>query len=264
MMKNMLLKMLCAALCLALLCVPALAETVRLSDEVPEAELSVEVVGQQYVGQYDCPVILQITLTAGGEQLARVYALGGETWALAEGGLVEVEDVNFDGYADLVIATAVGAANTTYTFYLWDQEAKEFFWYGGPDLWNYELAPELNAVISRGTSGYAGLLHQVDVYTWAGDGRSQELVLTRSSLWDTVYTESYEDMENGFLVVTHYDDSRLIETYTNHLTGEIVTAEYPVARYEEDGDFLSERLGVEEEFLGLDELAPEYDDGSNG
>ena len=55
-------------------------------------------------------------------------------------------------------------------FYL-DEDAGAYLWYGGDDLWNYQLYPAQRIVLSTGTSGWAGLLHENKVYAWDESGR---------------------------------------------------------------------------------------------
>ena len=258
-MKRILIFLVCL-----LAALPACAETYAIGPELPAVEIAVARVGEQAVDEngYSQPFIYQFTLTdlATGEALTPVYALS-EADA-AWGGIYEVADVNFDGYNDLVIATAIGASNAIYTFYLWDEAARTFVWYEGPLLWNYALYPEEDCVTSHGTSGWAGLLHEDRVYTWSADRK--ELILSRSSVWDTVHDEQFEEREGGFAMIETYDESTLRESYYDHMTGEITTVENPVSRYEEDEDFLSERLAAEDAFLGMPAEEYTYNDGTNG
>lgn len=246
-----------------LLTLPACAESCYISEDMPALEITCGIVGEQALDEFFQPVILQFALTdtRTGEQLTPVYALSEAVW-VPDAAYYALDDVNFDGCSDLVIATAIGASNASYTFYLWDADTQTFVWYGGPSLWNYALYPEQNAVLSQGTSGYAGLLHEQHVYVWNDD--KTDLILERSSEWSTLQDESYEDAPDGFLVVTHYDDSQLCETYCNHLTGELTTETFPISRYEEDSDFLDSRLTVEEDFINLPRQDVTYNDGTNG
>ena len=234
-------RLLCLLLCCMLIALPALAEKT----------VSVQEVGRQSLGD-DCLYelsILRIDVAEDGRALPPVYALSESSWLFEEGGGCLLEDVNFDGHDDLALITVLGATNARYTFYLWDEEMGTYVWYGGDDLWNYVLLPERGLVISQGTSGMAGLLHEKTVYEWSPDGK--ELLPLRTVNWDTLHTTEFEDRDSGFAVVDFYDDSIMVEIYHDYRTGEHTELQFPVEKYD-DNDFALQRFEEERLFLGVE------------
>ena len=241
-------------LCLLLVCaaLPALAEM----------NVSMEILGEQMHGDALLHV-LRFDFADGDRQIPSLYALVENTPDVGEAPYCELEDVNGDGHADLVIPTMIGASNTTYTFYLWDEEAGAFRWFGGEELWNYQLYPAQGLVFSAGASGWAGLLHEYRVYGWTADGK--ELKLLRSSTWDTLNEFTMEDSADGAIRYTErHDDSILVETYINYETGEEETFTHASKDYMEDEAFAAQRFLYEDDFLGLEVTAEPLNDGTNG
>lgn len=231
----------CLLLCCLMLALPALGEKT----------VSVRVVGHQALDDnayYDLD-ILRIDVNDDGRAIPPVYALTESAFAYGESGGYQLADVNFDGCDDLALITILGASNACYTFYLWDEAQGAFVWYGGKDLWNYELLPERGQVISRGVSGMAGLLHEVTVYQWSEDGK--ELQPLRTVTWDTLHTTAYEDREGGFAVVELYDDSTLVETYHDYRSGEHTELQFPLAAYEDEA-FMRQRFDYEAAYLAVE------------
>ena len=239
---------------LTLFCAPALAE--RQAD--------VQVVGRQTIGDGDYAqdvAIVRIDMTDGDQAIPSVYALTQSAWLMEEDDLCSFSDVNFDGYEDLVFVTVAGASNGCYTFYLWNPETGAYEHFGGEDLWNYQLYPAQRIVVSHGTSGWAGLLHETKVYGWDESGR--ELRLLRSSLWDT-FSETDLDTAGEYMTYTErHDESRLVETYTDFETGDQQTVVNDTKRYD-DPVFSAERFQAEMDFLDLQVTQDDQNDGSNG
>ena len=233
-------RLLCLLLCSLMIILPALAEKT----------VSVQVVGNQALGGdlfYDV-YMLRIDVTQDGRALPPVYALSENPFA-QDGGCT-LEDVNFDGHDDLVVITALGASNALYTFYLWDEAADTFVWYGGEDVWNYLLLPERGQIISQGANGHAGLLHETTVYQWSDSGK--ELLPLRSVSWDSLHTTSFEDRQSGFAVMELYDDSVLVETYHDYRTGEHSELQFALESYENDDAFYRQRMAYEAAFLDVE------------
>ena len=226
-----------------------------------DAQITAEVVGEQMSG-YSTLQILRIEVQDGARQIPPVYALTESTMLLGEGNIATLEDVNFDGHDDLVVMTVQGASNACYTFYLWDEQAGAFQWFGGADLWNYVLYPNQRAVLSQGTSGWAGLLHEAEVYAWSEDGK--ELHLVRSSVWDTLKETEYEEQNGHSILTERLDDSVIVETYFDAESGESFTESAPADRYMNDDAFALERFAFEQEFLSLETEPLPQNDGSNG
>lgn len=140
--------------------------------------------------------------------------------------LVCMQDMNFDGYPDLTLLTAMGARNVFYTAALWDTEAGRFrevmeqpAWhtkektFSGEaeqlELCNYELYPQERRVFSSVQDGYRystevvyewegkyGLAPKsvADIYD-AGEGMIGELLEMHGTqilrLWDEAYPEEW-------------------------------------------------------------------------
>ena len=97
--------------------------------------------------------------------------------------MARFEDMNFDGYQDLVLLTAQGARNCFTALSLWDQEEGCFQpvlqsctwerearrWSESPvqlELCNYELLPESRRILSVAEDGFR--FRQETVYAWEG------------------------------------------------------------------------------------------------
>ena len=230
---------------------PALAET--QANAVP--------VGRQRSENGEEMTIVRVDFTGADREIPSVYAVTYSAWLLNDHGICEMQDVNFDGREDLVIVTAAGASNATYTFYLWNEETGGFEWFGGEDLWNYQLYPAQGLVQSHATSGWAGLLHSDTVYAWDESGRN--LVPVRSSEWDTL-TEITSEQNGEYMRYNEmHDDSMLVETYVDYENDIDEAYVNPVVQYD-DPDFMAQRFLFEGNFLKLEVTPEENGDGSNG
>ena len=242
-------KKFCALLLvLMLMTLPALAET----------KIEAQVLGTQVINESDLS-ILRIDFS-GDKEIPSLYALTESPWLLEQDpSAIELQDVNFDGHDDLVLVTMAGASNTVYAFYLWDEEAGAFKTESGYEVWNYQLFPAQGLVESYGTSGYAGLLHQIDIFGWDG----AEMKRLRSVTWDTL-TESDVNMDGEYMQWTErHDEGVIVETYRDYENDTEVVESFPIGDYE-DETFLAQRFLYEDEFLGLDALTENNDDGTNG
>ena len=230
-----------------------------------EPQVTATVVGEQSVnsGEYAQELaILRLDIADGDTQIPSVYAVTQSTWLLEEKeSLFSFEDVNFDGYDDLVMVTMAGASNTCFTFYLWNEDTGAYEWFGGEDVWNYQLYPEQNMILSTGTSGWAGLLHENKVYAWDASGR--KLNLLRYSEWDTL-SEMSNESEGEYMRYTElHDESMMVETYVDFEKGIDEAHAFPTKQYE-DPQFMAQRFLAEDDFLGLEVTPEENEDGSNG
>lgn len=84
---------------------------------------------------------------------------------------IEMEDVNFDGTDDLVVAVALGATNSWHQFFIWNgSEYEHASWNCGDEtgLPNLSLYPELGLVATYCNAGSAGLENRLHVYRWDG------------------------------------------------------------------------------------------------
>ncbi len=241
-------KFLTVLLVLMLLTLPALAET----------KIEAQVVGVQVIDESDVS-ILRVDFS-GDKEIPSLYALTESPWLLEQDpNAIALQDVNFDGHDDLVLITMAGASNTVYTFYLWNEEKGAFDTESQREVWNYQLFPAQKLVESYGTSGYAGLLHQIDIYAWE-DNQMKRL---RSVTWDTL-TETDVNSDGEYMQWTErHDEGVIVETYRDYENDTEVVESFPVKDYEDEA-FLAQRFLYEDEFLQLDALTEHNDDGTNG
>lgn len=241
-------KFLTVLLVLMLTTLPALAEI----------KIETQVLGSQTIEKSDVS-ILRVDFS-GDKEIPSLYALTESPWLLKDDpNAIEMQDVNFDGHDDLVLVTMAGASNTVYTFYLWNEEKGAFDTESQWEVWNYQLFPAQKLVESYGTSGYAGLLHQIDIYAWEGS----EMKLLRSVTWDTL-SETDVDTEGEYMKwVERHDEGVIVETYRDYEKDTEVVESFPMKDYEDEA-FLSQRFLYEDEFLQLDVLTEQNDDGTNG
>ena len=243
-----------------LLCLVTLS-SIALAD----VEVAFQPVGRQILGQDEDAVeatMMRLSFTGGDEEIPDLYVLTESPWLYEENGGILMEDVNFDGYNDLVLVTMAGASNTVFTFYLWNEETGAFEWYGGEGIWNYQLYPAQGVILSTATSGWAGLLHESRVYAW--DDACKELQLLRISQWDTLHETVTEQNGDNLVFTERYDDSVIVETYTDFENETEYSESHPSRDYQEDDVFAAQRFQAEDEFLGL-EITEDFEgDGSNG
>lgn len=146
--------------------------------------------------------------------------------------LVYMDDVNFDGYQDMLLLTAAGARNVFHAVSLWNKEEGRFNPVEQNDVWdgenkclsgeseqlelcNYELIPEKRMILSSCADGFRyrteiayqlegdyGLVIQsvADVYD-AGEGMIGETVLLYATgimrCWDEQYPEEWYYGQEG-------------------------------------------------------------------
>ena len=126
-------------------------------------------------------------------------------------GSAVVEDINFDGFPDLAITYSIGAANTAWTFFLWDEANRRFTADNGVWDWlsNYTLYPEKKIVYNFLHNSAAESVQQV--YRWGTDEEGQprlQLIREVEIAGDPENTEAYylierePDSENGGLKET--------------------------------------------------------------
>lgn len=108
------------------------------------------------------------------------------------------EDVNFDGRADLVIATVRGATNCYYEFFVWTEAGYLRAEYPGADgIANYVLYPEGRYVKSSANAGNAGALFEDCLYRW--EGNCLRLIRrAQSQSW-----REYRAEGSSFVIVMH-------------------------------------------------------------
>ena len=116
--------------------------------------------GAEIVGQTADGFIHRYTADNGQE----IYFFSTSQETIVETG----EDVNFDGYPDLAVVTALGASNAYYEFYLWNGSEYEYAQRATDDIINYYLA-EGKYLVSKSNDGSAGLLFHAQICVWDGN-----------------------------------------------------------------------------------------------
>ncbi len=90
------------------------------------------------------------------------------------------DDVNFDGYADIVVHTAFGASNLRSEFFVYDAETERYARvdHGLADgIFNYRLLhryPDEKYVLSSLNIGHAGMLNEKHLFRWE-DGKMRHV-----------------------------------------------------------------------------------------
>ena len=162
----------------------------------------------------------------GGEYIHQYTAPNGQLLyfvALEENPHINLEDVNFDGHADIVVFSVLGASNFFTEFFVYDAASASYVRTvtdsGEELLCNYQLYPEYGLVVSQTNNGNAGLLHVINLYHWEGTN----LRLLRSAVSDewseSVFEGStYTQIIHGDIIqmtvrdhTRDYDDSLLWE-----------------------------------------------------
>lgn len=156
---------------------------------------------------------------------------------------ITLEDVNFDGYQDVVVLTIDGASNAYFEFYVYDPatDAYQWVWHPGMEggLANYRLYPAQGVVTAHANNGAAGALHEDYLYTWEGN----ELKLIRSVIAEDLTVTEYDAQK---IVTTIYDGVLHITVRDHQAEGETILWEQTVLM--EDADF-NEIFAKEEELL---------------
>lgn len=156
-------------------------KNVRIHDGLPPVTIRITDTGERDE-ESDRHNLLLVHVEAQDGSLSQEFTF----WSLElpehEG--VVMDDVNFDGYQDMVLLTALGARNVFQTVALWNREEGRFApvmqgvaWdaenrclsqeSGQLELCNYVLLPERRAIQSAVADGYAYWTETV--YAWEGD-----------------------------------------------------------------------------------------------
>ena len=118
---------------------------------------------------------------------------------------MQQQDVNFDGYDDLVFLTALGASNGFFEFYVWDDGQYVLAGRNALNedgLPNYTLDPGRGYVVSYHQMGWAGLLNEQHIFRWEGN----RLKLVRYAVCEENKQLIFE--ENSYIEITDYDRIR--------------------------------------------------------
>lgn len=128
-----------------------------------------------YIHQYTAPNGQNIYFTALEENVHLIY-----------------EDVNFDGFQDIVVHSVMGASNFFSEFFVYSPTYADYVRVvndsGEDRLCNYQLYPEYGLVGTQANNGNAGLLHVWNLYQWEGN----ELIRIRSAVSDEWTEDSFE------------------------------------------------------------------------
>ncbi len=157
------------------------------------------------------PHLLQVDITERDETLSQRLTYRALTTPDlgAAPAFVMLEDVNFDGYQDLLLLTAAGASNVFYAVALWHEELRLFQLAEQLELCNPVLYQDEKVVLSFVADGYR--YHTKTAYFWksryapavsavwdvydAGDGWiGERLTLYRRGIthcWDEQYPEDW-------------------------------------------------------------------------
>ncbi|MDD6049820.1 MAG: hypothetical protein PUC00_00885 [Clostridiales bacterium] len=154
--------------------------------------------------------------------------------------IISFDDVNFDGNMDIVVLISSGVSNAYYAFFVYNPQSdayeRAFLLCGEEALRNYVLRPEQQIVVSQGSNGAAGALHETYLYRWQG----HELTLIRSAVSEDLTVMEFD--EHRF-TTTLYDDL-LHMTVRDHQQGG-------------EGDILWEKTVPHEETEMMNALAEE-------
>lgn len=105
----------------------AFETVIRVHDDLPPYMIRITDTGEQTQDLEDDNILLAEIFTQGEEPLQSFTYVSNETPAFdGADGMVMMKDLNFDGYQDLLLLTALGARNVFHAVSLWDVEAGRF------------------------------------------------------------------------------------------------------------------------------------------
>ena len=207
--------------------------TAQIHETLPVMTISVADTGVYHPDELR-EYVLSVTIEAAdGSFMQKMTYQSSEEPAFAQAvGMVKVQDVNFDGYNDLLLLAGAGARNVYHAVALWDAQEGCFrpviqtnVWdretalfahaFTQAELCNIELYPEQRMLVSDEADGYA--YHRVTWYMWDGSyalspkyvwdvynagpgliGESMTGFATRVTFyWDEVYPEDWYYGEDG-------------------------------------------------------------------
>lgn len=145
--------------------------------------------------------------TADGGYIHAFHADNGQTIyfvAMEAEPFITREDVNFDGYDDLVVTVSRGATNCYYEFFVFTGSGYVRAEHPGVEgIANYVLHPEWGFVSSSANAGNAGALYEDCLLRWEGS----DLRLVRRAA-SQEYRE-YRPEGNTFVIVMHNRQAEL-------------------------------------------------------
>lgn len=189
-------------LALALVClVPAsLAAPEGISVyDTPQLPLPHELVDSPYEpGAEFGPVILRIT-APNGQPLHVVSDISTP--------VVHSLDVNFDGADDLAVMVSSGASNAVFRLFIKQGDRYQAVDDGQEEgLFNPVVYPGLQLVMSQGTSGLAGALHESTLFRWDGN----RLAPVRGAAVENAVTTQEQE---GAFTTTHWYNQLYARVY---------------------------------------------------
>lgn len=211
----------------------AFTATGQVRDDLPLLTITVTDTGEQHEEMMRQHV-LQVSVEAQNGSFAQQFVYHSSELPQFDRAvpMARLEDLNFDGFNDLVLLTAQGARNVFTTLSLWDEEAGQFRLVEQHHAWeterkalspessqlelcNYELLPEENLLYSAVADGYRFLTSTAyrwdsryglslkavaDVYD-AGPGLIGETVVLYATgitrCWDEHYPEDWYCNQEG-------------------------------------------------------------------
>ncbi len=144
----------------------------QIHPDVPAVTVQVSDTGKRRPGE-DRDLVLQVQITAADNSFSQTLEwFSMEDPAFEQvAGMAKLEDMNFDGYGDLLLLTAAGARNVFYALSLWDVEQGRFRPVEQNSLYdretktrtgstqlelcNHVLYPEQRSILSDVADGYA-------------------------------------------------------------------------------------------------------------
>jgi hypothetical protein len=146
--------------------------------------------------------IAGIEVSAGGKTVARLPVKEMMPVGKDETVFFGPEDINFDGYQDVLLVTEKGTANANAEYWLYDLQTKSFRYLSKYPLFKVDRAHKRLTTYERG--GNAGLLYEAKAYEW----RNGQLTLVREEKQDAgekprTYRRTVRELVNGQMRVTN-------------------------------------------------------------
>ena len=219
----------CLLMLLLLYALPVLGEVTEFPGRVCEGAplLSISIVDTGEIDPATDDKILRADITAEDGSLSQSLLYRAVGMPIGAAGAGRMDDLNFDGYADLCLVTAAGARNVFTSFALWNPETGRFdevytdypylpeeqrFADDAAQLWlcNYNLYPESGMLDSDEADGWAN--RDWTFYRWEGRRLRLISVATQRDLpgdflrervwrldgschWEQVYPAEWADSE---------------------------------------------------------------------
>ena len=179
-----------------------------------------------------------------GEYIHQYLAPNGQLlWftAMEQEPYIQMDDVNFDGWDDIVVMTVSGATNAWYTFFTYDHvhDAYVHVQHDGAEIINYTTYPQYGIIASYGKNGSAGLLHVNSLYRWEGN-RLRQIRSSASDEWSETILEG--------------------DTYTQIIRGDTIHVTVLDHTEGNDGTVLYDRIIRRDELIEHEDYQRIYDE----